>query len=146
MMSWIVGQWLKWRDIAPMDDRSSRYRKFNMARPLYIGRGFFSIFAAFLLAVGVSGCANFDAVKKFATLSSNAANHAAVTRDYIAALDRRNARHPPRTSAPPTAGVPRTRGTRNKVRHERGHYAPRFDLTPRLKAVRAAAGSVCKRS
>ena len=95
MMSWIVGQWLKWRDIAPMDDRSSRYRKFNMARPLYIGRGFFSIFAAFLLAVGVSGCANFDAVKKFATLSSNAANHAAVTRDYIAALDRRKQYQPP---------------------------------------------------
>ena len=94
-MSWIVGQWLKWRDIAPMDDRSSRYRKFNMARPLYIGRGFFSIFAAFLLAVGVSGCANFDAVKKFATLSSNAANHAAVTRDYIAALDRRKQYQPP---------------------------------------------------
>lgn len=66
-----------------------------MARPLYIGRGFFSIFAAFLLAVGVSGCANFDAVKKFATLSSNAANHAAVTRDYIAALDRRKQYQPP---------------------------------------------------
>ena len=103
MMSWIVGQWLKWRDIAPMDDRSSRYRKFNMARPLYIGRGFFSIFAACLLAVGVSGCANFDAVKKFATLSSNAANHAAVTRDYIAALDRRKQYQPPEFHAEPDA-------------------------------------------
>ena len=66
-----------------------------MARPLHIGRGFFPGFAAFLLAVGVSGCANFDAVKKFATLSSSAANHAAVTRDYIAALDRRKQYQPP---------------------------------------------------
>ena len=78
-----------------MDDRSSRYRKFNMARLLHIARGFFPVFAAFLLAVGVSGCANFDAVKKFATLSSDAANHAAVTGDYIGALDRRKQYQPP---------------------------------------------------
>jgi hypothetical protein len=66
-----------------------------MARPLHIGRRFFPVFAISPLAVGVSGCANFDAVKKFATLSSNAADHAALTRDYIAALDRRKQYQPP---------------------------------------------------
>jgi hypothetical protein len=94
MMSWIVRRWLKWRDIA---DRRSfiQVQEINMARPLHIGRGFLPVFAAFLLAVCVSGCANLDAVKKFAALSSNAANHAALTRDYIAALDRRKQYQPP---------------------------------------------------
>ncbi len=66
-----------------------------MPRPVHIGRVFFRVFAISLVAVAVSGCANFDAVKKFATLSSNAANHAALTRDYIAALDRRKQYQPP---------------------------------------------------
>jgi hypothetical protein len=65
-----------------------------MPRPVHIGRVFFRVFAISLVAVAVSGCANFDAVKKFATLSSNAANHAALTRDYIAALDRRKQYQP----------------------------------------------------
>lgn len=65
-----------------------------MARPLHIGRGLFPAFAIFLLAVGVSGCANLAEVKKFATLSYNAAKHEALTKDYIAALDRRKLYQP----------------------------------------------------
>lgn len=59
-----------------------------MAHPLHAGRGLLPAFAVFLLAVGVSGCANLAEVKRFATLSSQAVKQDALTRDYIAALDR----------------------------------------------------------
>ncbi len=47
----------------------------------------------FLLA-SVSGCANFKEIKAFASLSSSAATHDALTRDYIEALDRRKQYQP----------------------------------------------------
>jgi hypothetical protein len=65
-----------------------------MAYPLHIGRGFFPAFAILLLAVAISGYANLTEMKAFAMLSSSAAKHEAVTRDYIAALDRRKQYQP----------------------------------------------------
>jgi hypothetical protein len=47
----------------------------------------------FLVTV-VSGCANFKEIKTFASLSSSAATHDALTRDYIGTLDRRKQYQP----------------------------------------------------
>jgi hypothetical protein len=65
-----------------------------MTRPLRSGN-FFPAAAIFLLAMGVSGCANFTDVKTFATLSFKATEHEALSRDYVAALDRRKQYQPP---------------------------------------------------
>jgi hypothetical protein len=65
-----------------------------MAHPVQTGRGLLPAFAIFLLAVAASGCANLAEVKRFATLSSHAAKQDALTRDYIAALDRRKRYQP----------------------------------------------------
>ncbi|SCX46368.1 hypothetical protein [Nitrosospira sp. Nsp1] len=46
------------------------------------------------LAMSVSGCASFKEIKAFASLSSSAATHDALTRDYIGALDRRKQYQP----------------------------------------------------
>jgi hypothetical protein len=46
------------------------------------------------LLVSVSGCANFKEIKAFASLSSSAATHDALTRDYIEALERRKQYQP----------------------------------------------------
>jgi hypothetical protein len=65
-----------------------------MAHPLHAGRRFLPAFAVFLLAVAVSGCANLAEVKRFATLSFHPAKQDALTRDYIASLDRRKRYQP----------------------------------------------------
>ncbi|SEO44764.1 hypothetical protein [Nitrosovibrio sp. Nv6] len=50
--------------------------------------------ATIFLVSAVSGCASFQEVKSFASLSSNAASHDALTKDYIGALDRRKQYQP----------------------------------------------------
>jgi hypothetical protein len=59
-----------------------------------ISESFCVAFGILLLATGVAGCASFKEVRAFATLSSKAASHDGLTRDYIAALDRRKQYQP----------------------------------------------------
>jgi hypothetical protein len=65
-----------------------------MVRALDI-TGFFRLaLTVVFLVASVSGCANFREIKAFASLSSSAASHDALTRDYIGALDRRKQYQP----------------------------------------------------
>ncbi|SET25671.1 hypothetical protein SAMN05216412_104187 [Nitrosospira multiformis] len=59
-----------------------------------IYRSFWTAFGIFLLASCVSGCASFREVKAFAALSSEAASYEELTRDYVAAPDRRKQYQP----------------------------------------------------
>ena len=59
-----------------------------------IYRSFWTVFGIFLLVSFVSGCAPFREVKAFAALSSEAASYDELTRDYVAALDRRKQYQP----------------------------------------------------
>lgn len=59
-----------------------------------ISESFCVAFGMLLLVTGVAGCASFKEVRAFATLSSKAASHDSLTRDYIAALDRRKQYQP----------------------------------------------------
>ncbi|WP_139176615.1 hypothetical protein [Nitrosospira multiformis] len=59
-----------------------------------IYRSFWTAFGIFLLVSYVSGCAPFREVKAFAALSSEAASYDELTRDYVAALDRRKQYQP----------------------------------------------------
>ena len=54
-----------------------------------------SLFFLFLITA-VSGCASFTEIKKFASLSENAASFEAVTRDYVEAPERRKQYQPPK--------------------------------------------------
>lgn len=54
-----------------------------------------SLFFLFLITA-VSGCASFTEIRKFASLSENAASFEAVTRDYVEAPERRKQYQPPK--------------------------------------------------
>lgn len=59
-----------------------------------IYRSFWIAFGIFLLVSCVSGCTGFREVKAFAALSSEVASYDELTRDYVAALDRRKQYQP----------------------------------------------------
>ncbi len=65
-----------------------------MVRALDISGFFRLVLTMVFLVASVSGCANFKEIKAFASLSSSAATHDALTRDYIGALDRRKQYQP----------------------------------------------------
>lgn len=65
-----------------------------MVRPLEIIGLFRLALTVIFLAAAMSGCASFKEIKAFASLSSGAATHDALTRDYIGALDRRKQYQP----------------------------------------------------
>ena len=65
-----------------------------MAHASHASGRFGLMLAAILLAVGLQGCASFREVSTFASLSSDAASHNAVVKDYIGAIDRRKQYEP----------------------------------------------------
>jgi hypothetical protein len=65
-----------------------------MVRALDITGLFRLALTVIFLAAAMSGCASFKEIKAFASLSSSAATHDALTRDYIGALDRRKQYQP----------------------------------------------------
>jgi hypothetical protein len=83
-------------------DTSSREHPFiymvlqdlHMVRALDITGLFRLALTVIFLAGSISGCASFKEIKAFALLSSNAASHDVLTRDYIGALERRKQYQP----------------------------------------------------
>lgn len=65
-----------------------------MVRALDITGLFRLALTVIFLVASVSGCASFKEIKAFASLSSSAATHEALTRDYIGALERRKQYQP----------------------------------------------------
>jgi hypothetical protein len=65
-----------------------------MVRALDITGLFRLVLTVIFLAGSVSGCAGFKEIKAFASLSSAAATHDSLTRDYIGALERRKQYQP----------------------------------------------------